>query len=180
MPCKFTETCRERDTQNVPFMQRTCNNQVSFVRIQHSLYCSILLNVFFKPIRCKFEVFDMSDYHIIIIFCSRWMWAVSFTLWRRNCHIHWIGGWMDSRDVLVVIMKKSVRSCFLHFIAVAGNEGTTTQSRSACPGAAGGDRTAAGAGSTAKCCHCLSQEEDSGILLLPRPFTCIATYILSH
>lgn len=78
-----------------------------------------------------------------------------------------------------MMMKRNVRSCFLYSIAVAGNEGTTTQSRPACPGAAGGDRTAAGAGSTAKCCHSLSQEEDSGILLPPGPFMCIATYILS-
>lgn len=80
---------------------------------------------------------------------------------------------MGPRFVIDVVMKRNIlvlrsllRSCFLYCITATGNEGTAAQPRPAFPGAAGGDGTAAGAGSTAECCHCLSQEENSGMLLL--------------
>lgn len=65
----------------------------------------------------------------------------------------------------VLFLKCLTRFCLLCFPAATRDEGTATQSRAASPGASGGDRTATGAGSTPKCCHCLSKEEDSGILL---------------
>jgi hypothetical protein len=39
----------------------------------------------------------------------------------------------------ILVLKFVIRFCFLYHIAAARNEGTATQSRPACPGAAGGD-----------------------------------------
>lgn len=91
---------------------------------------------------------------------------------------------MVPRAVIDVMVKRTVlvpkfviKFHFMYLIAVTGNEGSAAESRPTCPGAAGGDRTAAGAGSTPECCYCLSQEEDSGTLYISLQVQCSLHFV---
>lgn len=142
-----------------------------------------LRSIILKNLKRKHEVVLILEKHIIMaykevpcissifstIYTAKGEWLASHL--GESFHIHFTVILVAHRAILglmminIFVFKFVIWFCFVYLIVAARNEGTATQSWPACPGAAGGNRAATGTGSTPKCCHCLSEEEDSGILL---------------